>query len=272
MDEQNGILDFSRPGQQRLVQEALAADDVPAVCGIAAALVIAARGLIVGVIVLDEPGGILGQGVDDAAGALVSTCRIVLGPLLGQSLALLLALSGRVLAGEITFHVDLAHIVHGTGYGCLDSRIKRCSVDRHSTKTADADDADALRVDQVTGGKEIHCGQEILRIDVRRRHPARLSAGLARKGRVEGDGQEPALGHMLGIQAAGLLLYGAERAAHGKGGKPAFCVLGDIHIGRQLNAIAVVEGDLAVVDKFRFGKCLVPFLGKIQGTHILVSV
>ena len=43
VDEQNGILDFSRPGQQRLVQEALAADDVPAVCGIAAALVIAAR-------------------------------------------------------------------------------------------------------------------------------------------------------------------------------------------------------------------------------------
>ena len=70
VDEQNWILDFSRPGQQGLVQEALASDDVPAVVGVAAALVIAARGLIVGMIVLDEPGSIFRKRVDDAAGPL----------------------------------------------------------------------------------------------------------------------------------------------------------------------------------------------------------
>ena len=46
VDEENGSLDFSRPGQKRLVQEALATDDVPAILGVAAALVIAARGLM----------------------------------------------------------------------------------------------------------------------------------------------------------------------------------------------------------------------------------
>ena len=71
VDEQNRILDFTRPGKQGLVQEALAADDVPAVVGVAAALVIAARGLIVGMIVLDEPGSIFRKRVDDAAGALI---------------------------------------------------------------------------------------------------------------------------------------------------------------------------------------------------------
>ena len=43
VDEEDGILDLTGPGQQGLVQEALAADDVPAVVGVAAALVVAAR-------------------------------------------------------------------------------------------------------------------------------------------------------------------------------------------------------------------------------------
>ena len=39
VDEEDGILDLAGPGQQGLVQEALAADDVPPVVGVAAALV-----------------------------------------------------------------------------------------------------------------------------------------------------------------------------------------------------------------------------------------
>ena len=41
----------------------------------------------------------------------------------------------------------------------------------------------------------------------------------------------------------------------------------EVH-GRQLNAIAAVESDLAVIDPFRFREGLVPFLGEGKMTHI----
>ena len=47
VDKQHGILDFLRPAEQGLIEETLASDDVPAVVGIAAALVIAAFSLVV---------------------------------------------------------------------------------------------------------------------------------------------------------------------------------------------------------------------------------
>ena len=91
---------------------------------------------------------------------------------------------------------------------------------------------------------------------------------------------------MLGIQAAALLLYGAEGAGDCDGGefvqrfftpfRMTFVILnagegsGNIHIGRQFYAVAVVESDFAVVDKFRLRKSLVPFLGEFKSIHILV--
>ena len=77
---------------------------------------------------------------------------------------------------------------------------------------------------------------------------------------------------MLGIQAAALLLHGSERTAHRNGGKSAGCILGNIHIGRQFNAIAVMKSNFTVVDKFGLGEGLVPLPGKIQCAHILVCV
>ena len=77
---------------------------------------------------------------------------------------------------------------------------------------------------------------------------------------------------MLGIEAAALLLHGAERTANGNGRKFALGVLGNIKVRRQGNTKKIGKGDLAVIDEFRLGEGFVPFLGEIQGVHILVLV
>ena len=265
-----------RPGQQGLVQETLASDDIPAVVGVAAALVVAARRLIISVIILYKPGSLFRKRVNDTTRTLVGACCIILRALCGQGFALFHALCRRILAGKIAFHVHLAHIVHGRCHSGLDARIQRRSVDGHAAKTADTDNADALRVHPLAVGQEVHGGKEIFRVDVRRCHPAGLSPALPGKGWIKGEGHKATLCHMLGIQAAALFLHGAEGAAHRNGGKPVILSAGEgsrhIHIGRQLNAVAVVESDLAVVHQFRFRKGLVPFLREIQCAHILVFI
>ena len=84
---------------------------------------------------------------------------------------------------------------------------------------------------------------------------------------------------MLSIDAGSLLLHGAKRAAHGNSGQfysiiPGLTgnLFGDIYIGGQFNAETIVESDFAVIDQFRLRESLVPFLGEIQGIHILVLV
>ena len=223
-------------------------------------------------IVLDEPGRIVRERVDDTAGTLVGARLEILGTLHGQRLALFHPLRRRILAGEIAFDIDLAHIVHGRCHRGLDARVQGRGVDGHAAETADTDDADTFRIHQVAIGKEVHGREEVLRVDVRRGHPTGLSAGLTGIGRVEGDGNETSFGHMLRIQAAGLLLHGAERAGDRNCGQFAIGILRHIHVGRQLDAIAVVESDFAVIDQLGLREGLVPFLGKGKCAHILFGI
>ena len=211
VDEQHGVLNLVRPAEKRLVEERLRADNVPAVGRVAAALVVAARAFVVGVIVLHELRHILGQRVDDATGPFVSTVLVVLGALGGDGAALLHALGLRVLALEIALHVHLAHVVHRGGDGSFYARVDGCGVDGHAAETADADDADALRINVVEVREEIDSREEVLGVDVRRSHATGFAAALARERRVEGDGQESPLRHVLRIESARLLLHGAKR-------------------------------------------------------------
>ena len=87
----------------------------------------------------------------------------------------------RSFAGEIAFHIDLTHIIHRGSHRGLDARIERGRVNSHSAKAADANDSDALRINQLTIGQEVNSGKEILRIDVRGSHPAGLSAAFTGK-------------------------------------------------------------------------------------------
>ena len=74
---------------------------------------------------------------------------------------------------------------------------------------------------------------------------------------------------MLGIEAGGLLLHGAEGAGNGDGRKGAFSLFRHIKIRGELDAVAVVERDFAVIDQFGLRECFIPFLRKIQGAHML---
>ena len=152
-------------------------------------------------VILDEPGSIVRERIDDTSGTLISAGSIILGALGSQGLALLHPLGGSILAGEITLNVNLAHIIHRGSDRRFDARIKRRGIDGHPAESADADDTDALRVNQITGRKEIYRSQEILGIDIRGCHPPGLAARFAGIGRVECYCNEAALGHMLGIEA-----------------------------------------------------------------------
>lgn len=73
-----------------------------------------------------------------------------------------------------------------------------------------------------------------------------------------------ALGHGLGVEAGGLLLDRAKGAADGDGGQFAGGVLRRVEVGGERNAVAVVEGDFAVIHPVAPGEGLVPFLGEVE--------
>ena len=118
-------------------------------------------------------------------------------------------------------------------------------------------------------GQEIHRRLEILRVDVGRGHIPGLAAAFACERWIKGEGQESPLHHGLGVQAGALLLHRAEGPADGDGRQLTVSVLGDIHIRRQGDAIAIGERHLAVIHFVALGKGLIPFLGQIQrfGLH-----
>ena len=75
---------------------------------------------------------------------------------------------------------------------------------------------------------------------------------------------------MLCVQTARLLLNGTERAGHGNCCQLTLGILGRVHIGRQLNAVAVAESNFLVVNLITLGERLVPLLCQLQCSHIIV--
>ena len=224
--------------------------------------VVAARCLVVVVVVLDEGGRVLGQRVDHAAGHGVDAGAVVGGALSSHGRPGPVPLLGGV---EVALGGHAAHVVHGGGDRSPDARICGRGGHGHAAPAADADDADAPGVDVVAHGQEVDGGLEVLDIDVRRVHAAGLAAGLAGETGVEGDGEVTALRHRLRVQAAGLLLDGAEGAGHGQGGRLAPRVLGLVQVGDQGDAEAGAEGDLLVVHGVGLREDLVPLGGRFRG-------
>ena len=165
-----------------------------------------------------------------------------------------------ILTVKVAFGIHTGHVVHGHSRSSFDTGVNCCGIDRHTAPAADADDTDALRVNILLHGEEVHRCAEILGVDVRRCHIARLTAAFAGIGRVKGNRQKANLRHFLRVQTGGLLLYRTERTADGNGGQLALCVLRRIHIRRQCDAVAVVKGHLFVVYLVAFRKHLIPFL------------
>ena len=226
---------------------------------------IAARGLVIVVVVLDEKRSVGRYGIDHTARALIRAGFVVSGALRIERLTQGIAGVGIVVGVEVAVGGHAGHVVHRGRDGGLDARVDGGGVERHAAPAADAEDADALRVDVRTHRQKIDRGGKVLGVDVGRGDVARCAAALAGVRRVKGDGQEAACGELLCIQAGALLLYRAERAAHSHGGELSGGIFRLVEIGGKLDAEAVVKRDLAVVNGVILREGLVPFLREGQG-------
>ena len=225
---------------------------------------VAARGLVVVVIILHKERRVLRKGIHNAAGkgigAVPEIFRTLFVDCFTGSLAGFFGISGV----EITVPGYTGHIVHGRGHGRFDTGVDAGSLQSHAAPAADADYADAFRVHQVTAGKKIDRRLEIFHVDIRGVHRPREAAGLSGEGWIKGESQEAAFRHFLCIQPGGLFLAGAERSADGDGGKFPLGTLRDIHVRGKRDAEMVGEGHFAVVDVFTLREYFIPFLCEVQ--------
>ena len=127
--------------------------------------------------------------------------------------------------------------------------------------TADAADADFVRVHVVAKREIVDGSGKVLRVDVGRRDVARDAAALARKRGIKGDGDETSDRELLGVEARRLFLHGAEGARDGDRGKFSREVLRAIEVGSEFNAETVREADLFVRNAVVERKGLVPNFG-----------
>ncbi len=217
---------------------------------------------------MTKGGRVPGQRVDHAAGHGVDAGAVVGGALSGHERPGPVALLDGVGGVEVALGGHAAHVVHGGGDRSPDARICGRGGQGHAAPAADAD---APGVDVVAHGQEVDGGLEVLDIDVRGVHVAGLAAGLAGEAGVEGDGEVAALRHRLRVQAAALLLDGAEGAGHGQGGQLALRPLGPVQVGDQGDAEAGAEGDLLAVYGVGPREDLVPLGGRFGSLMSHVS-
>ena len=260
MHYQNGGANLIDVVEEAGVGVGLCADGAPAVVGVAAAGVIAARGLIIVVVIPDKLRGVGGQRVDNTAGHGAGIGKA----LLCQGHAGLVTSFLIIVGVEVTVAADTSHIIHGRGEGSLDARVGGCGVESDASPSADAYDADLRRVDHVKRREVVDGGHEILGVDVGRGCAARFTAALAGKRGVEGDRHKSALCHAHGVEPARLLLAGAEGPADGDGGHLPCGVLRRVEIGGQRQAELGRESHLPVVYFFAQRERFVPLLRKCQ--------
>ena len=228
---------------------------------------IAALCFVVGVVILDELGRVLRQRIDHTSGQGICTVFVVHRALGAHGFFLLKAGITGILTVKISVGVHTGHIVHGHSRCRFDAGVHSGGIDSHAAPATDTDDTDFLWVNIFLHRKKIHRRGEVLRVDVRGSHIPGTAAAFTGKGGVEGDGQKVPLRHGLCVQPGGLLLDGPKGSAHRNSRELSLCIFRNIHIRREGDAVAVMEGNLAVVHFFAFGKCLVPFLCQNQLLH-----
>ena len=157
---------------------------------------------------------------------------------------------------KIALRRHACHVVHRGGDGRLDARVDGGGIQRKAAPAADAEDADARRVDIFLHGQKIDRRLIVLSIDVGRSYIARFTSTLTGERGVERDGQKAALGQCLRVKSGGLLLHRAERPADGDSGELAARIFRLIEVCRQRDTEAVMERHLAVPDFIALGKTL----------------
>ena len=256
--------DFVRVGEQLRVDEREGGRLVPAAVRVERACVVAARRLVVGVVVLDELRSVVRQLVGNASAKLVRSGLEVLYALCVHRLLLRLARRRAVLLVEVAVRRHPRHVVHRRGDRRLDACVDRRRVDGEAAPSADAEDADLVGVNVVARDKIIHRRLKVLRVDVGRSHVARFAARFAGEGRIERDCQETAFGERLRVEAARLLLNRAERTGNRDCRKLSAPRLRLVHVRSERDAETVRESRLGVFNLLGLRERLVPILNEFE--------
>ena len=225
---------------------------------------VAARSLVVVVVVLNKLRRVGGQRINHATALLIVALSVFLGALAAHGLACLVAsllVVGRV---EVTVGADAAHVVHCHNHSAFDARVECGCVESQSSPTADAQDSYSLGVGLLKGREEIYGGHEIFGVDIGRSHAARMTAALAGERRVESQCYEATLGQSLRVKPRALLLNGSERAADGNGRQLGCGLLGGVEVAGKRYAISVNERHFAVIHFVALGKRLIPLLRELK--------
>ena len=85
MDDEDRAADLIAVLQDRLIDKALAADNIPTAVGVQGTGMVAASGLIIIIVILNEERCVFRQRIDDAASQLILTVLQVFKPLSTQS-------------------------------------------------------------------------------------------------------------------------------------------------------------------------------------------
>ena len=141
---------------------------------------IAALGLVVVEVVLDELRRIGGEFIGYAARKVVSAGAIVCRPFFCKCLTKLVATFG-IKRIKVTVDGYATHVVHGRSNGGLDADVDSGGVDRHAAPTADAENADFVRIDVLSCGEIVDSGRKIFSVDVARSYITGITAAFSGK-------------------------------------------------------------------------------------------
>ena len=99
-----------------------------------------------------------------------------------------------------------SHIVHAHRSHGFQPRVDLRCADGEAAAAADADDPDALTIDEIARTEKIRRRAERFRIQIGRYGVARLTLACAPEGEVDGERDESPLGHLRCIKHGALLL------------------------------------------------------------------
>ena len=167
MDHQHSAVNFIRVGEQAHIHEGGLCIDSPAIIGIERTGMITAFRLVIVIVIFYEERRVLRKRIDHAARTLITAVFIVFRPLGVNCFTGRFPCFFTVCAVKVAVAGYAGHIVHGRSHSSLDPCIYAGCLQGHAAPAAYADDADSLRIDQVTAGQEVDSCLEILYIDVR---------------------------------------------------------------------------------------------------------
>ena len=149
VNDQNSAANLIGIFQNRLIHKGLAPYHIPSAIGVKGTGVIATVSLVVIMIVCNEEWCILRNYLYHTSAKLIFVCLEIFQTLRTHSFLLLVAGFFTILRIKISVGIYSCHVIHRGCNCCLDSCIKSCRIDCHTTPATDANDTDTFRINLI---------------------------------------------------------------------------------------------------------------------------